>query len=382
MRFNTVKAGERVLASVSAENLVKEYGSRSKRVRALDGVSISARDGEFLVLVGPSGCGKTTTLRVIAGLESPEAGTVTIGDRVVNGIEPRDRNVAMVFQNYALYPHMTVYKNMAFGLKMRGTPKADIDRRVRAVADQLELTPLLDRQPGALSGGEQQRVALGRAIVREPHVFLFDEPLSNLDATLRTQLRSELKALHRRLGTTVIHVTHDQEEAMSLGDRIVVMRNGTVQQCGSPLEVYTSPVNRFVATFIGRPAMSLLRGRLEGTGGRITFVDAGEVRIDLAIAPNENVDNAVGSEILLGVRAEHVYVTGDLSGGAGGNSRIPATVSLTEPMGDRTYVHAITAGGERIVARVNAFDAAEPGAHLEFEVDPCGVCLLDRKSVV
>src|SRR3989304_3391716 len=251
------------MAGVTLEQVTRTFRTRKGEVRAVDDLSLSVGDGEFIVLVGPSGCGKTTTLRLIAGLEELTTGTIRIGDRVVNRVAPKDRDVAMVFQNYALYPHMTVYKNMAFGLKMRRVPRKDILRKVGEVAGKLGLTHLLERKPASLSGGECQRVAVGRAIGRKPQGFLFDEPLSNLDAGLRTQMRTELKDLHRELRTTVVYVTHDQEEAMTLGDRLVVLKEGVVQQCGTPLEVYNRPANRFVAGFIGTPPMNFFDGRLE-----------------------------------------------------------------------------------------------------------------------
>ena len=245
------------MAAVSLEELTKVYSGDTK---AVDAVSLQIEDGEFLVLVGPSGCGKTTTLRMIAGLETTTSGTLKIGDRIVNEVHPKDRDIAMVFQNYALYPHMTVRQNMAFALKMRKTPKAEIAERIEWAARLLVLDALLDRKPKALSGGQRQRVALGRAIVRQPAVFLFDEPLSNLDAKLRVEMRAELKRLHRELKTTTVYVTHDQEEAMTLGDRVVVMNEGVVQQCAPPLAVYNQPSNRFVAGFLGMPPMNFFEG--------------------------------------------------------------------------------------------------------------------------
>ncbi len=249
-------------------------------IEAVKDFSLDILDGEFVVLVGPSGCGKSTTLRMIAGLEEITEGTIRIEDRIINDVPPKDRDIAMVFQNYALYPHMTVYKNMAFALKLRKFPRKQIDERVRETAGILGIEELLNRRPKALSGGQRQRVALGRAIVRNPKAFLFDEPLSNLDAKLRVEMRAELKRLHHQLGTTTIYVTHDQEEAMTLGDRIVVMKDGVIQQVGVPLEVYNRPVNRFVAGFVGTPPMNFLDGRLLSEGGDI-FFDGGECRIRL-----------------------------------------------------------------------------------------------------
>src|SRR5881398_419326 len=256
------------MAQVTLRNLVKKF---SEEVVAVNNVNLDIEDKEFVVLVGPSGCGKTTTLRMVAGLEDISAGEIYIGERLVNDVPPKDRNIAMVFQNYALYPHMTVYKNMAFSLKLRKVPRPQIQQRVLEAARMLEIEHLLERKPRELSGGQRQRVAVGRAIVREPAAFLFDEPLSNLDAKLRVTTRAELKRLHHRLKTTTIYVTHDQEEAMTLGDRIVVMRDGKIQQAETPLKTYNHPVNRFVAGFIGMPPMNFLDGRLSVSDGRLMF---------------------------------------------------------------------------------------------------------------
>lgn len=365
------------MASITLDNLVKEYKSRSGRIRALDHVSLSVADGTFVVLVGPSGGGKTTTLRLIAGLERPDGGTVRIGDRLMNRVSPRDRNVAMVFQDYALYPNMTVYQNLAFGLRMRGSPRLDIDRGVRSVAKQLGLAPLLGRRPQTLSGGEQQRVALGRAMAREPDVFLFDEPLSNLDATLRTQLRGELKALHQSLGTTMIHVTHDQEEAMSLGDRIAVMRNGTLEQFGTPLEVYKRPVNRFVAGFIGRPSMSMLPGNLRKEESELYFVSADGHRMKLPQAHSSSSGGPMPTEIMLGIRAEHVRVVDGTGSRDIGATEWPVTVSVVEPLGDRTYLHAVTDSGVSMVGRSDSNASVRPGTRIKFGIDAAGVHLFE-----
>src|SRR5881409_2796521 len=260
------------MAQVNLRNLVKKF---SEEVVAVNNVNLDIEDKEFVVLVGPSGCGKTTTLRMVAGLEDISAGEIYIGDRLVNDVPPKDRNIAMVFQNYALYPHMTVYKNMAFSLKLRRTPRDEIARRVKTAADILGIGDLLERKPRQLSGGQRQRVAVGRAIVRQPQVFLFDEPLSNLDAKLRVQMRRDLAALRRRLGTTTIYVTHDQVEAMTLGDRIVVMKDGVVQQVGTPLELYRKPASRFVAGFIGSPAMNFIDVRVTMETDRVVLTGEG-----------------------------------------------------------------------------------------------------------
>src|SRR4051812_13779019 len=280
------------MAQVVLEKISKIYPGN---VKAVDSIDLAIKDQEFVVLVGPSGCGKSTTLRMVAGLEEISEGTIRIGDRIVNNVPPKDRDIAMVFQNYALYPHMTVYKNMAFGLKLRGMPKAQIHERVSEAAKILDIGHLLDRKPKALSGGQRQRVAVGRAIVREPAAFLFDEPLSNLDAKLRVTTRAELKALHHRLKTTTVYVTHDQEEAMTLGDRVVVMYGGRIQQAAPPLEVYRNPANRFVASFVGTPPMNFLEGMIERAPEGLFFASAagpasggglvdGQLRIPIAAA--------------------------------------------------------------------------------------------------
>src|ERR1700760_1566306 len=269
------------MASVDVVNARKAYGG----VEVIHGVSLSIADGEFVTLVGPSGCGKSTLLRMIAGLESITDGKIKIGPRVVNNLPPRDRDIAMVFQNYALYPHKTVEQNMSFGLKLRNTPKDDIQTRVKRAADILHVAPYLSRYPRQLSGGQRQRVAMGRAIVRDPQVFLFDDPLSNLDAQLRVQMRAEIKELHQRLKTTTIYVTHDQIEAMTMADRIVVLHDGIIEQIGAPLELYDRPQNLFVAGFIGSPAMNFLRGSIRANG-KLEFQGPGEARLPLAAAPH------------------------------------------------------------------------------------------------
>ncbi len=290
------------MAEVVLEGVSKVYPGG---VNAVNNVSLLIQDREFIVLVGPSGCGKSTTLRMIAGLEEITGGTIRIGERVVNNVPPKDRDIAMVFQNYALYPHMSVYKNMAFALKLRKLPRKQIDQRVRDAARVLGIEDLLDRKPKALSGGQRQRVAVGRAIVRQPKSFLFDEPLSNLDAKLRVEMRAELKRLHQRLQTTTIYVTHDQEEAMTLGDRIVVMKDGLIQQCGTPLEVYSRPARRFVGGFVGTPPMNFLNGRLSARDGRV-FFDIDGCGLALTEEHARNLAQWVGKEAVLGVRPEAV----------------------------------------------------------------------------
>ncbi len=336
-------------------------------------------DREFVVLVGPSGCGKSTTLRLIAGLEDLSCGTVAIDDRVVNRTPPKDRDVAMVFQNYALYPHMTVYKNMAFSLKLRrrelGLSKADIDNKVRSAAALLGIEDLLDRKPRALSGGERQRVAVGRAIVRNPKAFLFDEPLSNLDAKLRVEMRSQIKHLQRRLATTTIYVTHDQEEAMTLGDRIVVMKDGAVQQCAPPLEVYERPANRFVASFVGTPPMSFLDGRVVRRDGKLAF-DEGRTLLPLTGGQAELLEECVDRPMAMGIRPDAFSVAPPAGAhGAAGDSktaeaaRLGVRITLVEPLGDRKDVTMTTAARKRLVARVDARVSVFEGQELQMFID-------------
>ncbi|MHB9143758.1 MAG: ABC transporter ATP-binding protein [Symbiobacteriia bacterium] len=329
------------MAKVTLSGITKRYGD----VTAVADVSLEVADQEFLVLVGPSGCGKSTTLRMVAGLEDITGGSVHIGDRLVNDVAPKDRDIAMVFQNYALYPHMNVYENMAFGLKLRKFAKADIDKRVRDAAQILGIEPLLKRRPKELSGGQRQRVALGRAIVREPAVFLMDEPLSNLDAKLRVQMRTEIAKLHKRLNTTIIYVTHDQTEAMTMGDRIVVMKDGLVQQVASPQEIYDRPVNLFVAGFIGSPPMNFLRAKV--AGGRLKAPG-----LDLP-APADRADALKayeGREVVLGIRPEDVSDRpADLERWAAG--AVDCQVDVTEPLGSEVYLH-LNLGDQRLTARV------------------------------
>ena len=337
------------MAEVVLENVTKVYPGDVQAVRDMD---LTIKDEEFIVLVGPSGCGKSTTLRMIAGLEDVSRGTIRIGNRVVNDVPPKDRDIAMVFQNYALYPHMTVYKNMAFGLKLRNTPSAEIDQRVRQAAKMLGIEPLLERKPAALSGGQRQRVAVGRAIVRNPKAFLFDEPLSNLDAKLRVETRAELKRLHRQLQTTTVYVTHDQEEAMTLGDRIVVMRDGLVHQCDSPLAVYDWPVNRFVAGFVGTPPMNFLTGRLAAVEGGMEW-QGGQAKLRLSAEKASRLARQVGREVILGVRPEAMSPVAEGRYAGGGNA-LPASVNVVEVLGDKMDVYLAAEGGTRLVARVDA----------------------------
>ena len=346
------------MAGVTLDHVTRTFHNKQGDVHAVDDLTLSITDGEFIVLVGPSGCGKTTTLRLIAGLEGLTAGTIRIGERVVNHVAPRDRDVALVFQNYALYPHMTVFKNMAFGLKMRRVSKEAIRRKVRETAEKLGLTHLLNRKPVALSGGERQRVALGRAIVRRPKVFLFDEPLSNLDAKLRIQMRTELKDLHHELRTTVVYVTHDQEEAMILGDRMVILRQGVVQQCGAPMEVYHRPANRFVAGFVGTPLMNFLDGRLEFDDGTLCFV--GRIgRIVLPPSMAMRLRPHSGQTVTMGIRPQQAGIRSSTCEGVG--HTIDGVVRHTETLGDCIHAHVHTAGGESLVVRVPPTTSVPPG---------------------
>ena len=358
------------MATVTFDHVYKRFGSD---VVAVKDLSLQIADGEFLVLVGPSGCGKTTALRCIAGLEEISEGQILIGDRVVNNMAPKDRDIAMVFQSYALYPHMTVFDNMAFGLKLRRTPKAEIDRRVNAAAEILGLEKLLDRKPKALSGGQRQRLALGRAIVREPAVFLMDEPLSNLDAKLRVQTRAEIGRLRHRLGTTTVYVTHDQIEAMTMGDRIAVMRDGILQQAGTPEELYDWPSNLFVAGFIGSPAMNFVTARVDG--GRITFA-GGSAQMSGSSA-RAVAGRPSGAELIVGFRPEHL----DVANGDGEAMRIPAKVDVVEYLGNEELIHA-DVDGHDIVALVGADRRVKVGDAVDFAVPIDKLHLFDPTSEV
>ncbi len=365
------------MATVTFEHVTKTFKAKDGEVCAVDDLCLSVADREFVVLVGPSGCGKTTTLRLVAGLEGLGAGAIRIDGQVVNRVAPKDRDVAMVFQNYALYPHMTVYKNMAFGLRMRRVPTEEIKRKVHEVSAMLGIEHLLGRRPAALSGGERQRVAVGRAIVRKPKVFLFDEPLSNLDAKLRIHMRTEIKSLHRRLKTTIIYVTHDKEEAMTLGDRLVIMKDGVVQQCGSPLGVYNRPANRFVAGFVGTPAMNFLRGCIQDDGTRVFSVGRTE-RLCLPLELSQALEPHVGSTVTLGVRPEHLSIAeieSELAPrppsehASDKAAVIRASVTVVEPLGDRIHVHLVTPEGDPIVARVSPAASVLPGQEVKVVVD-------------
>ncbi len=350
------------MARVQLEGVSKKFGV----VTAVNDVTLEIPDKQFTVLVGPSGCGKTTCLRLIAGLEEASAGSIFIGERRVNDVPPKDRDIAMVFQNYALYPHMTVYENMAFGLRLRKYAKAEIDRRVKEAAEMLGIETLLQRKPKQLSGGQRQRVALGRAIVREPQVFLMDEPLSNLDAKLRVQTRAEIKKLHARLQTTTIYVTHDQVEAMTMGDRIVVMKDGLVQQVDTPLNLYEKPANLFVAGFIGSPAMNFVDSTLAESAGKV-FIDAGAFRLEI---PPDLVSSAkpwLGRRVVFGIRPEDVADRALANGGQPAWA-IKATVDVHEPLGSDVILY-LTAGAHSIVARVDAHSQAKMGQSIEVVVN-------------
>jgi multiple sugar transport system ATP-binding protein len=331
-----------------AQVLMKDLNKKYDEVHAVKDVNLHIRDKEFVVLVGPSGCGKSTTLRMVAGLEEITSGEISIGDRVVNDLPPKDRDIAMVFQNYALYPHMSVYDNMAFGLKMRKFPKAEIEKRVRDAAEILGIQELLKRKPRQLSGGQRQRVAVGRAIVRHPQVFLFDEPLSNLDAKLRVQMRVELKRLHDRLETTAIYVTHDQVEAMTLGDRVVVMKDGWIQQVGEPLELYGKPANRFVAGFIGSPAMNFAEVTVNEANGALWGESPG-FRIRVPGPRVERLRAYKGQKVTLGTRPEDLHPA---TAADPADSTFEATVDVVEPLGSEILLD-VKAGGHTIVARVD-----------------------------
>ena len=361
------------MAQVLLQNLSKKFGD----VVAVNDVTLEARDKEFLVLVGPSGCGKTTTLRMIAGLDDITSGVISIGDRVVNDLSPKDRDIAMVFQSYALYPHMNVYNNMAFGLKLRKTPKPEIQSRVNEAARILEIEPLLKRKPKELSGGQRQRVALGRAIVRHPSVFLMDEPLSNLDAMLRVQTRKELISLHRRLETTVIYVTHDQTEALTMGTRIAVMNGGLLQQADAPATLYDYPVNTFVATFIGSPQMNVIPGELLVDGDKTLF-QADGMSIELSPLLASAVQGGRSRSVLLGVRPEHISISSALGGSPPG--AVAATVDLVEHMGAELYVY-LQAGREiNLTARVTAEHSYESGNSVALQFDKTHLHVFDGES--
>ncbi|MGL4961535.1 MAG: ABC transporter ATP-binding protein [Inquilinus sp.] len=357
------------MADVKISGLHKRFGP----FHAVQGIDLEITDGEFTVLVGPSGCGKSTLLRTIAGLEGISEGTIEIGGEVVNDMRPRDRDVAMVFQDYALYPHLTVERNIGFGLRARKMPAEEIGRRVGRVAGMLGITPLLSRYPRQLSGGQRQRVAIGRAIVREPQIFLFDEPLSNLDAQLRDEMRGEIKRLHQDIATTMIYVTHDQIEAMTLADRIVLMRDGRIEQMGSPAELFERPVSRFVAGFLGSPRMSFLPGSVTRAGGQAgILVDGREVPLPVPAGRIPEATQA-GTRVLLGLRPEHVVRARD-EGGRPGSVRIDATIELLQPTGSRTFA-TFRLGDAQAMAELQAHDIGSAGETIGLEIN------LNRASV-
>jgi len=358
VRFNTFR-----MAQVGLEHLTKVFnGPGGESIRAVDDACLVAEDKELLALVGPSGCGKTTALRLIAGLEEPTAGAISLNGRIVNDCPPKDRDLAMVFQNHALYPHMSVYENMAFGLKLRHYPRAEIDQRVKDAAQVLDLTACLDRKPSALSGGQQQRVALGRAIVRRPGVFLLDEPLSNLDTQTRLQMRNEIARLHTRLGSTMIYVTHDQVEALTLGHRVAVMKDGVIQQVAVPMDLYEHPANLFVAGFIGSPPMNLFDGTVSARGQALVFQEQKShsaplpnpltVLLDEASAPS--LLSHVGKRVIFGIRPEHI-VCGAPRPETPPERTVEAVVELVQPLGSETYLH-LASHTRSFVARVRATD--------------------------
>jgi sn-glycerol 3-phosphate transport system ATP-binding protein len=349
------------MADIRLTDVKKSY----QKLQVIHGVDVTIAEGEFIVIVGPSGCGKSTLLRMIAGLEQITAGEIAIGGRVVNNVEPKDRNIAMVFQNYALYPHMSVYENMSYGLRIRRMPPAEINERVQRAAKILELAPYLDRKPKQLSGGQRQRVAMGRAIVREPAAFLFDEPLSNLDAKLRVQMRLEIQKLHRQLRTTSIFVTHDQVEAMTLADRMIVMNAGIVEQIGRPIEVYQDPASLFVAGFIGSPAMNFLPGKRVG--------DAVDVGGAVSVPLPAELRSVAGEGITIGIRPEH-FVPGD-----GGAPVFRFKVDTVEALGADSMVHGEFGGGT-VVARVDGHMTPEPGTPLTFSVMPGKLYFFDTAT--
>jgi len=356
------------VATVTLEHLTKKYAEDAV---AVDDLDLAISDGEFLVLVGPSGCGKTTALRCVAGLEEITSGRVKIGDRVVNRVPSKDRNIAMVFQSYALYPHMSVYDNLAFGLKLLKTPKAEIKERVHEAAKILDLERFLDRKPKALSGGQRQRVALGRAIVRHPAAFLMDEPLSNLDAKLRVQTRAEILRLQQRLGVTTIYVTHDQVEAMTMGDRIAVMSNGVLQQVGTPPQLYDRPVNVFVAAFIGSPAMNFVTASSQNGSHML-----GTVPLELAGRYGRALEERRGKNVIVGFRPEDLELNGATGSGA---VRIPARVDVVEYLGHEELLH-LESGGKEIIALVPSDKRVQVGDAVEFAIDAEKLHLFDPET--
>ncbi len=364
------------MASLSLKHIYKKYPGG---VTAVSDFNLEVKDKEFLVLVGPSGCGKTTTLRMIAGLEEITEGELFIGDRLVNDVAPKDRKIAMVFQNYALYPHMSVYENMAFGLKLNKTPKEEIKRRVEEAARILDITHLLDRKPKALSGGQKQRVALGRAIVRNPMVFLLDEPLSNLDAKLRAAMRTELTKLHNRVGTTFVYVTHDQVEAMTMATRIVVMKDGLIQQVDTPQNLYDTPVNIFVAGFIGTPQMNFINGALEQKGDDVYFnFENVSIKLPAEKANNPALKEYIGKEVVAGLRPECIHDE-PMQLAALEESALEVFVDVTELMGAEIYLY-LTVGETNLIARVSSRSASRAGDTIKVAFDTSRLHIFDKDT--
>ena len=361
------------MASVTYRNVKKSFGD----VTVINDFSLEIKDKEFIVFVGPSGCGKSTNLRMLAGLEEITDGEILIGDRVVNDVPPKDRDIAMVFQSYALYPHMSVYDNMAFGLKLRKTPKDEIDRRVKEAAESLGLSPLLDRKPKALSGGQRQRVAVGRAIVREPEVFLMDEPLSNLDAKLRVSARAEISQLHRRLGTTFIYVTHDQVEAMTMGDRIVVLSDGDLQQVDTPRNLYNEPSNVFVAGFIGSPSMNFFDSTLVSEEGKM-FVDTGDFRLEVPKEKKPAFNDYVGKEVIFGIRPEHVHAP-EYAPPSIIAAPLSITVEVIELLGHEIHLMGST-GKNSLVATIDPRLDSGVGGQLDVVADMNNMHIFDKET--
>ncbi len=362
------------MAKVSVQHVFKIYpGDKGKDVTAVEDINLEIADREFVVLVGPSGCGKSTTLRMIAGLEEISKGDVFIGDKRVNDVAPKDRDIAMVFQNYALYPHMSVFDNLAFALKLRKFPKAEIKKRVTDAASILGIESLLERKPKALSGGQRQRVAVGRAIVRQPKVFLFDEPLSNLDAKMRVQMRTEITKLHQRLQATMIYVTHDQIEAMTMGDRIVVMSDGIVQQNDAPLKLYNEPANLFVAGFLGSPPMNFVTGTFKADGDKLRFceIEGGTIDVAFRAVDRPAARDFVGKQVILGIRPEDLEVAkfDRRDGREKGENSFPAIVDIVEPMGAETNLYLQTGAHTLVCRSQNSLDHREAGHRFQFEMN-------------
>ncbi len=361
------------MAEVSLRNVVKRFDN----IDAVRSINLDIPDSEFVVLVGPSGCGKSTTLRMIAGLEEVTSGDIFIGGEIVNDRPPKDRDIAMVFQNYALYPHMTAFENMSFGLKLRKFPKDEIKKRVDQAARILDITELLDRKPKALSGGQRQRVAMGRAIVRNPKVFLFDEPLSNLDAKLRVQMRTEIKRVHQLVKTTTVYVTHDQIEAMTLADRVVVMNGGSIEQIATPQELYHHPKTRFVAGFMGSPAMNFMRCRLEGNGAGLRVRISDKIGLPVPASLSGRFQSLTGKDLIFGLRPEHI--TEPRRSDRDQNCEFAATLDVVEPMGMETMVF-FTVDGQEICGRVDPGSAAGPGEAMRLYANMTHMHLIDPQS--